>query len=214
MINNNTYLKTLQILRGEACLEPVCLELKDWLKDRFGIDACNFVLKESELMVLLLSTAHYKSMLNSNMCEFSKRKQNEIAKMFCHLLKKHDMEDMCRNQNITVSYIDFSAKIKEEINNRVSAGCKEYIEQKYHQYAFWNLYAIGTGVAVFFDTEKDVKINNASGICGVMREDYFKALKEMDEFNVYSFDDFVMTFDSRENLEKTYNGNIYAYGYK
>ena len=32
--------------------------------------------------------------------------------------------------------------------------------------------------------------------------------------NVFSFDEFIMTFDSKENLDKNYNGNIYAYGYK
>ncbi len=213
------YEETLKILREGIKLEPIYLEFKNWLKDRFGIIAYNFILSKIkdenlEICILLASRLDYMSMLKSNKYEFNKKKQDEIQKNFCFLVEKYKLANEYNYNDIYIDYKDFSSVIKENINNKVLSNKKEYFESKYLHYSLCCIYAIGASVAVFYHKDIDVKINTKNGISETIKKEYFIAIKEVDEFNVFSFDKFIMTFDSKENLDKNYNGNIYAYGYK
>ncbi len=64
---------------------------------------------------------------------------------------------------------------------------------------------------VFFHEDVDIKNNAENGICEMIRNDYYTELKKHDEFNVYNPDNFIVNFDSKENLDKNYSGNLYYY---
>lgn len=213
------YEETLKILRDEIKLEPIYLEFKKWLKERFGIIAYNFILSKIkdenlEICILLASRLDYISMLKSNKYEFNKKKQDEIQKKFCFLVEKYKLENEYKYNDTYIYYKDFSSVIKENINNKVLSKKKEYFENKYLHSSFCCIYAIGASVAVFYHKDIDVKINKKNGVSEAIKKEFFREIKEIDEFNVFCFDEFIMTFDSKENLDKNYNGNIYAYGYK
>ncbi len=46
LVDDRKYKETLQILRRKKQLEPMYYELKEWLKDRFGITAYNFIFEK------------------------------------------------------------------------------------------------------------------------------------------------------------------------
>lgn len=118
------YEETLKILRDEIKLEPIYLEFKNWLKERFGIIAYNFILSKIkdenlEICILLASRLDYMSMLKSNKYEFNKKKQDEIQKKFCFLVEKYKLENEYKYNDTYIYYKDFSSVIKENINNKV-----------------------------------------------------------------------------------------------
>ncbi len=142
---------------------------------------------------------------------YDKNKQSEISQAFYEFAVKNNFKEKDKIKNLRICYNDFSVEMKTDINNRAYSSIGKQIKEKYAQYSLWNIYTAFSSVVVFFYNEKVICRNSENGISNMIRYDYFTALKVLDEFDVYSSDNFVMTFDSKENLDKNYQGNLYYY---
>lgn len=217
LIQEYNYQETLQILRNKIKLIPIYEELKDWLKERFEIIVYNFIFEKIkynnpenryQLNILLALTNDFNKMLNY---KNKKDKQEEISQKFYELATKYDYGNIETIKDVWICYNDFSAEIKADVNNQTYKHIGKHLEEKYNKYSLWRICTLFTTVTVFFQNEIDVQINKEKGICEKIRQDYLETLKKHDEFNVYNLNEFVMEFDSKENLDKNYNGNLYYY---
>lgn len=220
LVEDKKYKETLQILRGKKELSPLFRELKEWLRERFDVTAYNFVFERIkynnpegrfELYILLSSTADYNSMNEKTHYGYDKNKQEEISQKFKEIADKYDFGDPKTRMNVWVCYNDFSKEIKTEVNRHTCEKINKHIQEKYNDYSLWSIQAPFTDVVVFFIRDEDILKNTENGVCVSIRNDYFTVLKESDEFNVYNSDNFTMSFDSKENLDKNYEGNLYYY---
>lgn len=67
------------------------------------------------------------------------------------------------------------------------------------------------GAVVFYYTEKHVTDNQKNGISKLIEDDYYSMLKKYDELNVFTRDNINLKFDSKENVDKNYEGNLFYY---
>ena len=220
LVDDKNFKETLQILRGKKELLPIYCDLKKWLGQRFGITAHNFVFRRIkynnpedrfELYILLSSAKDYNSMCDKIHYGYDKKKQEEISQKFEELADKYNFGEPKNRKNIWVSYADFSIEIKTEVNRRTCKKINKYIRKKYKDYSLWRIVTLFEVVVVFFMRDEDILKNSKNGVCATIRKDYFTALKEFDKFGLYSPSNFTMRFDSKENLDKNYEGNLYYY---
>lgn len=220
LVEDKEYQETLQILRGKKHLSPIYLELKEWLSERFGIAAYNFIFEKIkynnpenrfQLYILLSSTADYSSIKDERHFGYDKSKQEEISRKFYELSKRYAFGNEDTRKNVWVCYNDFSVEMKSDVNWRTFEKIHKEIKEKYEEYSLWGIHAAFTTAVAFFMKEEDVMKNKENGICARIRDDYYTVLKEFDEFGVYKSDNFQMSFDSKENLDKNYEGNLFYY---
>ena len=113
--------------------------------------------------------------------------------------------------NLLVVYNDFSEEAKTAANWNAIKKANNYLKRKYRNDSLWYVEAEFSSVVIFYLNESDISRNDENGISRKIKMDYFNILKKYDEMNYYTLDNFVMTFDSKENLDKNYEGNLFYY---
>jgi len=53
--------------------------------------------------------------------------------------------------------------------------------------------------------------NEANGVSPMILDDYYSLLKGYDELNYFTRQNIYIKFDSKENLEKNYQGSLFYY---
>lgn len=77
-----------------------------------------------------------------------------------------------------------------------------------------NLWCVSAGMGtliVFYRTDDDVRKNESSECSAGIRDLCFALAQKYDEFAFLRLETFPISFDSKENLDKNYAGNLYNY---
>lgn len=212
------YQETLDILKGRKRLSAMYQELKVWLFDAFQITAYNFKFREMtwdhtqhryRLFIMLSSKADWDIMFDGY--NYSADKQATISKMFCELAQKYMMPNLDQYLNVFIAYCDFSEEIRADVNSSVYHLMKERLKEKYQSYAVWDICAFFSCLTVFYQKDADIRLNQDNGISRQIKDEYYETLHRLDEFRVFTYESFNITFDSKENLDTNYAGNLYYY---
>jgi len=216
LVEDKYYHETLNILRGKIELSPIFKELKTFLQSQYGIIAYNFVFrkmklnnpqKRFELYVLLATTDDYRKMFSG--VNYNDVFQNEISKKFLDLANQFNFGKPKTRQDVWVCYNDFSIEMKTNINWKTIKAASKFIEKKYSSYNVWTVQCAFESSVVFFLSDEDLK-NNKS-IKTEIEDDYFNFLNRQDEFGLFARENFYLDFDSKQNLDKNYEGNLFYY---
>jgi hypothetical protein len=216
--DNPTYQETLDILTGRKSLSPLHQELAAWLLDEFQITALNFEFREMSrghaqhryrLFIMLSSKADYDSMFEGYNC--SAAKQAAISVKYDQLAQKYHMPNLDHYRNVFVAYCDFSEEIRADCNGRACDQLREQLKEKYQRSSVWDIFAIFSSLTVFYATDSDVQLNQETGVSRQIKDEYYQKLHALDEFRVFPYESFNVTFDSKENLDGNYDGNLYYY---
>jgi hypothetical protein len=118
---------------------------------------------------------------------------------------KYNLDD------IYIWFSDFKFVAQTEANENVSQSEIERISSEVDAGLIWSTTKFGSGITFFLYTEKQVAENTSNGLKAVLSQKYFEVLKKYDEFNYFDAESFSVGFDSKENLDKNYNGSFYDY---
>ena len=217
-VDTSTYDETLDILKGRRKLSPMYAELKAWLYDEFRVTAYNFEFREMNwshapgkhrLFIQLSSKANYDTMFDGY--NYSADKQASISEKFYELASKYRLPDLDHYRNVFVAYCNFSEEIRSDYNSKAYAQLGEQLKEKYRSNAVWDIIALFSSLTVFYLTDSDVHLNQDCGISKQIKDEYYDTLHRLDEFHVFTYEGFNVTFDSKENLDQHYEGNLYYY---
>lgn len=218
LVDDKTYYETLEILRGNKKLHAIFAELKNWLYNEYHVTAYNFEFKEMEynnpshryrLDVLLSSSKEYHSMFNGY--NYDETKQTTIARKLYELAQKYNMENIHTYKGIFVAYTDFSEEMKTDYNRQAYKLIGKQLLEKYMSHSVWKIVSNFSSVVVFYNNDADVKANQFSGLSKQIKDEYYEALHCVDEFNLFTYNSFWVVYDSKENLDKNYDGNLYYF---
>ena len=233
LLDRKTYNDTLSVLRNEKPMSPVYTNLKEYIYEQFGITAINFAYKNfkmkpmgrpkktKNLKCLLSSrddynkTIAYKSLDNGDRnhpmmsCKIDEYKQALIASKFFELAKQYNCPLHENAEQIWVTYTDFGAENMDNVIRKVKFSAEKAIVKKFPDVGIWRIITSFFGVVIFYLNDKQKTENEKNGISVSIQKDYFSMVKEHDEFNFYK--EKYITFDSKENLDNNYSGNLYYY---
>ncbi len=219
-VDETNYKETMDILRGNKKLPHIFIELKDWLKCTYNITVYNFVVKERivnkakqiyELHLLLSSAKDYNSIYVDY--QSYKDKQTEIAKKLRLLIEKYSLCNNGISKDIWIEFIDFEVEMRNEFYIRIFQKIADSLTDKYNKYSVWKIcpgLSFGS-VIVFYYNDEDINNNSKDGINEQIKNDFYLASKEYDEFDVTRNDEFSVKYDSKDSFEKNYGGNWRAY---
>lgn len=216
LVEDKIYHETLDILRGKIELLPLFKELKAFIQLQYGATVYNFVFrkmklknprKQYNLYILLATTEDFRKMFSGY--NYSDSIQKEIANRFNELANQYNYSKPKLRQDVFVSFNDFSNEMKTDANWKAIKKASRFIQDKYASYNVWGVHAAFGSSVVFFLSNEDLK--KGSSIKREIEDDYFYILKKQDEFNLFSRSCFSLEFDSKENLDVNYEGNLFYY---
>jgi hypothetical protein len=68
-----------------------------------------------------------------------------------------------------------------------------------------------TASVVFYHSDVDIMTNENNGLSNSITNDYYSILKKYDELNYYTRENISLKFDSKENLDKNFEGSLFYY---
>ncbi len=219
LIDHELYEQTLKILRGEEKLAPVYCALKDWLKSRFEMTACNFAFHETELFnderrfrlnIVLFSKMDYIRMLQHGRF-YDHEKGAEISRKFDELAQEFDLKDKEKARDAGLNFYDFSLEINVNIRIYTFSAVVNSLKEKYQEHAVWDIIPTTRGIVIFYDKESDKNGNSKNGVSEMIRNDYLAALREHDEFGTIRYDEIGIGFESKELLDNSFEGRVSCY---
>jgi hypothetical protein len=214
LLDKKVYRETKKIALGKIKKSPLVQELSDWFMSQYSVCVLNIEfskLVRSEryrLYVILENSDDYRKM-HKNHLEPKEEYQCQVAVEFGKLALKHKFADESKLQNLFVAYNNFSEEAKTEANSAAVKEAKKYIKKKYP--AVWGMIAIFSNSVVFYGSDSDIAVNESNGISKAIADAYYSVLKKYDELNYYTHENISLSFDSKENLDKNYQGSLFYY---
>ena len=220
LLERDVYDETIAIIRNEKNLADIFIELKELIYKQFKVTAINFVYERIKynnpenrysLNILLLNKGDYQKMCDGPYGGYRKSKQKYIAEKFFELALRHNFDVKEHIADIWICYTDFYSELRAETNSIASAEAIAYIKREYPSLPIWLICPQFSCVVVFYETDKHVIENNQNGMNVKLKQDYFSILKKYDEFECCDYDSFQVFFDSKEALDRYYEGNLFYY---
>jgi hypothetical protein len=212
ILDDSVFQESKNIALGIHPKKPMALEFSEWFMRVFSIDVLNFQfyqLQNSRSHCLCLIIMDYESLMDMRRSPFKSLDDQLITAEFRRLALKYEFATHPMLENLVVTYCDFLLEVRTEANWRARKEVNAQLMGKFP--AVWNVVALFDQLVVFYYTDDDIVLNEKNGNSTILVDDYYSILKKFDELHSFSRDKLVVKFDSKENLDKNFEGNLFYY---
>ncbi|MEJ2758296.1 MAG: hypothetical protein P8046_07425 [Anaerolineales bacterium] len=216
LLSDALYKQTRKLASGRGKKSPILTELSDWLMEKYSVRLLNFAFSQLEssassryrLYLILENSEDYQKMYVRHL-EPKKDYQKQIAGEFRKLALKHHIATEEQLEDLFVTYNDFSEEAKTVANWKAIDSFKWVVRFKYR--AVWRVISIFSSTVVFYHTDSEIALNEQYGLSARIVDDYYTILKKFDRLNYYTRENIQVKFDSKENVDKNYEGSLFYY---
>lgn len=215
LLDDNLYQETKEIALGKREIRPLLQELADWFMQSYSIAILNYHFSKLEgpgelrhrLYVIVKTNSDYQRVRTSY--GYNAVVQQQAAECFRKLSKKYHSGDEAKLANLFVAFNDFEEEAKTNANWKANDEVSTQITGAYTD--VWKVISVFSRTVVFYYADADVTAYKRNGISQEIKELYYSILKNYDTLNYYTRENIVLPFDSKENLDKNYEGSLFYY---
>lgn len=209
------YNQTCALKRGEQKLPPLLENLRSRIAGRLDIRVLNIVYDRIDLgpakgmprLNIIVNAQIDVSRIKENLFNFKPDAQAVILEEFnttakhagwdCH--KVHLISDDFSEEAMNQAVFQFFGKDRKKLVKQFSA------------HRIWDITGMSKHIVVFFKDEEakaDALSNDGEN---QIRQACYAAVKPYDEFDYLTPENMSLVFDSKENLDNKYEGNLFYY---
>ena len=217
LLDDELYQETKSIVLGKHTKSELLNELADWCMKMYAISILNIQFGKLSaggnanlyrLYIIVKDTEDFDRMYIAPL-KLNEVYEQQIADTFRQLALKYQYTDRVNLQRFIVRFNDFSDEAKTDANWRAIEEAKDTITSKYPM--VWHIEAIFSSSVVFYYSDDEISENEKTGISQKIAGDYYSILKKYDELNYFTPENLIIKFDSKENLDKNYQGSLFNY---
>jgi hypothetical protein len=216
LLDEGLYNETKNIALGRSTKSPLLIEFSDWFMQTYAVTLLNIALgkmatlntNKHRLDIILENPIDYRKM-HVSVYEPKKEYQTEIASEFQKLAAKYRFAKQEQLEDLFVFYIDFSDEVKITVCQKAAKEAEHVIKEKFS--AVWDVFTSFGRSFVFYYSDSDITNNESNGISKAITEEYYSIVKKYDELDYFTIDNLLPKFESKENLDKNYNGSFQNY---
>jgi hypothetical protein len=221
--NDIEYIRTKQVLRGELVHDSQTAALIRWISNRFGITVLHIEFDtidkgEWDRIHIIVKTIsdyekmqHYGKDYSGNNIEFRDEIVEACVAVFD--ITTRYLEKPFKGTNTKkpwVCYSAFEEVAMTEISLNITVETHAAIQAEFADMGIWQIVQFFGATIVFLTTgDQLTQINNDRA--ARLEQRLYDASKLFDEFNLLEPDRFSIHFDTKENLDKNYDGNLLSY---
>jgi hypothetical protein len=218
---DKSYLQACAIKRGGYQLDSEAQEIVDWISNRYQVKALDFTLEK------VLTSMNYKLqrigiiLEREEECDrMEKQDRTEIVNQFLNYFRQqHSKKDKLkieffRTEDDTYPEIVFGFHALETIETQVAyEKATEEIRDLEKQFPdVWSFSQNWHYWTIFYYTDQQWKDNETNGTTQKIKDSILGILKKYDTFGLIDEKALkYVIFDSKQNLDENYSGNIYYY---
>ena len=229
--SDKEYQSAKLIKQGRKNIAPEFKNIADWISKKYSVNVINIC---HELMTNMdkirlgiaveFGDEYLKFKEEDNWwSNYDKKIQDEIAEKYIELNKTLNLKstkkifgliernEKLKPSDIFISTSAFEPIAKEEVNTNIPEQRIEKLKLSFDLPQIWTISrCFGSATLFVFNNEQKVKFENSSELKKI-ENDYFKLLKEYDEFDYIKRDKFNIGLDSKQNFDDNYESNWYYY---
>ncbi len=219
LLDDDIYYETKNFVRGEQKRSPLLIEFSDWLRSTFSVELLNFQFdnipytNRLRLGLILKNTADWQTLRNpyywANRPPEPLTPDQQIAQEFEKLALRHEFSHPSKLKDLFISYNDFSEEAKFEARAKAGKEIEKRIEAEFP--IVWHVEGLLAYSVIFFGTNANILEFERNGISSRIADTYYAILKQYDDLNYFTRENIGLTFDSKENLDINYEGNLFYY---
>jgi hypothetical protein len=209
--SDKEYINTKMIKKGLTKMKSPFNELADWILNDYNVRPLNISYdilehnKRPRLQVIFEFESDLKAFKADNGLFPNSIRQEKVKKAFEKIAPNYQGNP---SDNLLVLFSAFEPIAKEEANGRIE---NHRVEKLKTDCGVWEIKRnFSTGIFFFFTNEQLAK-SEQTGEREKLLDEYFKLIKEYDEFDYLDESTFTVKFDSKENFDKNYQGNWFYY---
>lgn len=212
---DKSYKATKRLLQGNAELAYPFDRLAAWISKTWKVRVLNVIYgrvrypRTPRLEVIVERRAD-AAKFDRSPAQYDERKQHAVATKFVKLIADMPVRRF-EVDRLFVVFSAFAPIARAEADGRLTASDVDAFQRRIGNPDLWEISRFGGHATFFFYTDEQVARSKAIGLEDDYARRYFYLVKPHDEFNYLSIDDYRITFDSKENLDKNYHGNWYFY---
>ncbi|GEM_PF-332221 len=230
----SVYNETKLIKQAKKTLLPPLRDIVEWASSAFGAKVlnahCEVVKRKSpgpdfpKLDIIYEYESDTPKFTGGTSGDFNKNRYERTADEFRSILKSQRVRvgnlfsvksflgfakpvDL---ENLAVIFSAFEKSAKCEANGRIPNKALDELKAGLDCTELWTISRFLGTVTFFFYTEAQAKEAKANGRLEKMRDSYFDLLTQYDEFKYFQRETFFVSSDSKEHLDKNYQGNFFT----
>jgi hypothetical protein len=225
------YLDTKLVKQGVKKLDPIFQELAEWINQKFDTKVLNIYydkIKVDKNRPRLSIIFEYfpesrrfcdqrgnfdsvkQAMVTEKLIQILSADKNFNGNLFTRLFKKATAQNF-NTKRLLVIFTAFEPVAREEVNKKIPKTEIDNLEQELLNKNVWKIYREFSMTILFFYTDNQIQQYTTDGTTELLKKKYLDLLKKYDEFDYFKPETSFMTFDSKENFDKTYQGNWFYY---
>jgi len=204
------YQQTKNIMQGKASIQSEFLPLAKFINESFNVRTINILYDRTEngnhaRFNICFETESEKQQFNSTDGSFSfdRLKQNRIAEKYRAITGSAEP--------VWVFFSAFEPIAKTEANESISSSKIIQLKKELNHPDLWEISRLFAYTTFFVYTDEQLKEYSKSSVRKIWADRYFELLEPHDEFGYFNRETFSILMDSKENLDKNYQGNWYYY---
>lgn len=215
---------------------PISQELADWINEFYKVNVLNISFDYTispdntpRLGVIVETFEECKLFREgpNGIGSYKEDCQIAIREKFCVLLEKYKsinktlIDELFAKMNLNwtkvnnrvvfIYFAHFSTIAKSESRQNIPRDEIAIFINKYKSDCVWDIHCHTSIINVFFYTNKQKNKNIGNPIFDEMCKEYYKMIKQYDEFGYFESNSILVSFDSKENLDNNYNGSFFNY---
>jgi hypothetical protein len=204
---------------GEVILPEPLESLRQWICGRYSVNVLYIVYDTIEIgphegqprLSLILDTDKDCTVLHQDRSTVWPHIKAEICEQLAERVSATGTQRQYAAHDVHLVCDDFSEEAKGKAIEAFVASCRQQIRDEFRRCQVWDVVGFSQEVVVFYRTEEMKNRNRQNGCDDAIKRRCFELVTQYDEFRYFTFDDFRLTFDSRENFNRRYSGNLFNY---
>lgn len=198
-----------------APLSEELAALAQWIHAKYQVLPKNILAKEvddgakTRIMLVFQDDADTQKIYMEKKCILDPEKHDAIASKYEELIQSK--QQTTKIQEVYIVAATFNLISPGAAYHPILIQEIEYLKNRYKE-QIWHIMKTGdNAVDFFFHTEAQLALSKTNNIQNELRNAYISVLKRQVGFEEWNASKLACQFDSKENLDKNYDGNWYYY---
>lgn len=205
------YKDTLEVKKGERVLPAISRLLIEWINKEYEVQAINVYYDKiipddrPRIQIIFERSEDIVKFRENGFGNYLTEKQKAISKKYIDLVNELGLKDSYPINNVFVCYSEFSIIYRSDIYTAVPKNQLNQLFEKYKNEVIWHIHIYGSGLIVFFYTNKQKESSDYDGLIENIKNEYFSVLKPFDEFDY--LDKSWVKRESKEDFDNIYESS-------
>lgn len=205
-----------KVVLGRARLAPHMAAMRDWLQDAYpGLRVVSLwsdiveVFKRPRLTVAVQREEDVARFMSGP--NFDKAEQQRVAARFGEIVREMRLSNKVDTNNLLVVFSAFEPVARSDANWKVTKADLAKLQKELGQPQIWTIYHEWAAAVFFFHTDEQLRLSQGGDLRAMCVAAYNRLASRYDELGILKQRPIDVSFDSRENFERTYESDWFLY---